>query len=309
MRFGLFTGTTGIAWPQLQSLWQHIEATGWDAACVTDHFMPNTRDPVDDTLECWTALSGLALSTQRMRIGTLVVGNTYRHPAVVAKMAATVDIMSGGRLICGIGAAWQRNEHTAYGIPFATVGERLSRLEEACQVLLGLWTQPRTTLSGKYYQLTAAPLFPKPLQQPHPELLIGGGGEQRTLRIAAKYADHWNTWGGPETLRHKGEVLDKHCAAVGRDPVQITRSANMPMAITEDPAASERLARGLVQRFGFTEARARDTVLAGSITQIQEKLGRLQATGVEQLFIPTFLPPWNLDQLDRFMTEVAPAFR
>src|SRR5262245_36224710 len=145
MRFGLFTGTTGIAWPQLQSLWQHIEATGWDAACVTDHFMPNTRNPVDDTLECWTALSGLALSTQRLRIGTLVAGNTYRHPAVVAKMATTVDIMSGGRLICGIGAAWQRNEHAAYGIPFATVGERLSRLEEACQVLLGLWTQPKTT--------------------------------------------------------------------------------------------------------------------------------------------------------------------
>jgi len=140
MRFGLFTGTTGISWAQLQSLWQHLEATGWDAACVTDHFMPNTRHPVDDTLECWTALSALALSTQRLRIGTLVVGNTYRHPAVVAKMAATVDIISGGRLICGLGAAWQRNEHTAYGIPFYTVGERLNRLEEACQVLLGLWT-------------------------------------------------------------------------------------------------------------------------------------------------------------------------
>jgi len=138
MQFGLFTGTTGISWSQLQSLWQHLEATGWDAACVTDHFMPNTRNPVDDTLECWTTLSGLALSTQRLRIGTLVVGNTYRHPAVVAKMAATVDIMSGGRLICGIGAAWQRNEHTAYGIPYYTVGERLNRLEEACQVLLGL---------------------------------------------------------------------------------------------------------------------------------------------------------------------------
>ena len=132
----------GISWSQLQSLWQHLEATGWDAACVTDHFMPNTRNPVDDTLECWTALSGLALSTQRLRIGTLVVGNTYRHPAVVAKMAATVDIMSGGRLICGIGAAWQRNEHTAYGIPYYTVGERLNRLEEACQVLLGSGPNP-----------------------------------------------------------------------------------------------------------------------------------------------------------------------
>src|SRR2546428_11459265 len=103
MRFGLSTGTTGLSWSQLQPLWQHLEATDWDAACVSDHFMPNTRNPVADTLECWTALSGLALSPQRLRIGTLVAGNTYRHPAVVAKMAATVDIMSGGRLICGIG--------------------------------------------------------------------------------------------------------------------------------------------------------------------------------------------------------------
>src|SRR5437588_144142 len=227
MRFGLFTGTTGIAWPQLQSLWQHIEATGWGAACVTDHFMPNTRDPVDDTLECWTALSGLRL-----------------------------------------------------------------------------WTQPKTTLSGKYYQLPAAPLFPKPLQQPHPELLIGGGGEQRTLRIAAKYADHWNTWGGPETLRHKGEVLDKHCATVGRDPAQIMHSANMPMAITENPEDGARLVRGLMQRFGLSEERSRDTVLAGSVAQIQDKLGRLQASGGDQLYIPTFLPPWNPEQLDRFITEV-----
>src|SRR5499425_570615 len=283
MRFGIFTSLTNSTWDDVLKLWRHSEATGWDAACVTDHFMPNTKDRTGSVLECWTTLAALAPVVPRIRIGTIVVGNTYRHPAVVAKMAATVDVMSGGRLICGIGAAWQRNEHTAYGIPFATVGERLSRLEEACQVLLGLWTQPKTTFSGKYYQLTEAPLFPKPLQQPHPELLIGGGGEQRTLRIAAKYADHWNVWGGPETLRHKGEVLDKHCAAVGRDPAQITRSANMPMAISEDPVEPERLARGLVQRFGFTEERARDTVLVGSVAQIREKLGRLQATGVEEL--------------------------
>ncbi len=309
MRFGLFTSTTGISWSQLQSLWQHIEATGWDAAFVTDHFMPNTRDPLDDTLECWTALSGLALSTQRMRIGTLVVGNTYRHPAIVAKMAATVDIMSGGRLICGIGGAWQRNEHTAYGIPFYTVGERLNRLEEACQVLLGLWEHPKTTFQGKYYQLTEAPLFPKPIQQPHPELLIGGGGEQKTLRIVAKYADHWNVWGGPETLRHKGAVLERHCAAVGRDATQIMRSANMPMAITENADERERLVRGLMQRFGRSEEEARDTVLTGSVAQMQDTLGRLQAVGVQQLYIPTFLPAWNLAQLDRFITEVAPAVR
>jgi alkanesulfonate monooxygenase SsuD/methylene tetrahydromethanopterin reductase-like flavin-dependent oxidoreductase (luciferase family) len=164
-------------------------------------------------------------------------------------------------------------------------------------------------LHGKYYQLTDATLFPKPIQQQHPELLIGGGGEQRTLRIVARYADHWNVWGGPETLRHKGTVLEQHCAAVGRDPAQITRSANMPMAMTEKPEEQERLVRGLMQRFGRREEEARDTVLVGSVAQMQDKLGRLRAAGVEQLFIPTFLPPWNLEHYDRFMTEVASALR
>jgi F420-dependent oxidoreductase-like protein len=309
VQFGLFTGLTDISWPQLQTLWQHAEATGWDTAYVTDHFMPNVPDPVADTLECWTALSGLALLTKRMRIGTLVVGNTYRNPAVVAKMATTVDILSGGRLVCGVGAAWQRNEHLAYGIPFYTVGERLNRLEETCQVLLALWEQPKATFHGQYYQLQDAPLYPKPLQQPHPEFLIGGGGEKRTLRIVARYADHWNTWGGPDTLRHKGKVLEQHCAAVGRDPAQLTRSANMPCLITDNPEDGERVVRGLMRRFGRSEAEARDGVLAGSVAQIQDKIGRLQEAGVDQLLLPTFLPPWNLDHLDRFITEVAPPFR
>lgn len=309
MQFGLFTGLTGITWPQLQSLWQHAEATGWDTAFVTDHFMPNTPNPVAETLECWMALSGLAMTTERMRIGTLVSGNTYRHPAVLAKMAATVDIMSNGRLICGLGAAWQRNEHQAYGIPFYTVGERLSRLEEACQVLLALWTQPMATFQGKYYQLHDAPLYPKSVQPSHPELLIGGGGEKRTLRIVARYADHWNVWGGPKILQHKGAILDQHCEAVGRQPGAIRRSANMPCLITDNPQEGERLVRGLMQRFGRSEAEARDTVLTGSVAQIQDTISRLQATGVELLLLPTFLPPWNLEHLDRFITEVAPAFR
>ena len=309
MQFGLFTGLTGMSWSQLQQLWQHIEATGWDAAFVTDHFMPNVPDPVGDTLECWTALAGLAHTTSRMRIGTLVTGNTYRHPAVLAKMATTVDIMTGGRLICGLGAAWQKNEHVAYGIPFYTVGERLSRLEEACQVLLGLWTQPKTTVHGKYYQLTEAPLFPKPVQQPHPELLIGGGGERRTLRIAAQYADHWNVWGGPEILRRKGHILAEHCATLGRDPAHITHSANMPMLITDKAEDRERLIHSLMRLFGRSEPVARDTVLAGSVTYMQDTLGRLQEAGVDMMCVPTFLPPWHMEQLDRFITEVAPALR
>lgn len=309
MKFGLFTGLTGIGWPQLQALWQHAEATGWDAAFVTDHFMPNLPDPVGETLECWTTLSALALVTRRMRIGTLVSGNTYRHPAVLAKMAATVDIMSEGRLICGIGAAWQENEHSAYGIPFYTTAERLHRLDEACQVLLALWTQHKATFKGRYYQLNEAPLYPKPLQKPHPELLIGGGGEKLTLKIAAKYADHWNVWGGPEILGRKSRILEDHCVAVGRDPKRIARSANMPLLFTEKQEEIDRLVTALVKRFGVGEAEARDTVLAGSVREVQDKVGRLREAGVNQLFIPTFIPPWDLERLDRFMADVAPAFR
>ena len=309
MQFGLFTSLTGITWEQLRDLWNHVEATGWDSAFVTDHFMPNVPNPVGETLECWTALSGLALTTRRMRIGTLVTGNTYRHPAVLAKMATTVDIMSGGRLICGLGGAWQRNEHDVYGIPFYTVGERLNRLEEACHVLRSLWTEERSTFQGKYYQLADAPLFPKPIQQPYPELLIGGGGEKKTLRIAAQHADHWNVWGGPQVLAHKGRILDQHCAALGRDPKEIVRSANMPMLITESHDAKARVVDALRQRFGRSEEEAQDTVLAGSIAEMQEKVGRLQEAGVDQLFIPTFIPPWDRDQLDRVISDVASAFR
>ncbi|MBI4611337.1 MAG: LLM class F420-dependent oxidoreductase [Candidatus Rokubacteria bacterium] len=309
MKFGLFTGLTGISWPELVALWQHVEATGWDAAFVTDHFMPNLPDPVGDTLECWTSLSGLAMATRKMRIGTLVSGNTYRHPALLAKMATNVDIVSGGRFVCGIGAAWQENEHVRYGIPFHTVRERLARLDEACQVLLALWTQDRVTFRGKYYQLDGAPLFPKPVQKPHPELLVGGGGEHLTLKIVAAYADHWNVWGGPRTLARKGRVLEEHCTRLGRDPDTITRSANMALLLTDKREAIERLVAGFLKRFGWSEELVRDTVLAGSVAQVQETVGRLGEAGVGHLFIPTFLPAWSYEQLDRFITEVAPAFR
>lgn len=310
MRFGVFQGLTATTWEGVRELWRHVEDTGWDAACVTDHFMPNTPDKVGDAMECWTTLAALAAVTPRMRVGTIVAGNTYRHPAVLAKMAAQVDIISGGRLICGLGAAWQQNEHEAYGIPFYTVGERLGRLDEACRVLKALWTGPKTTFEGRYYRLADAPLSPKPVQQPHPELMIGGGGEKVTLRIVARHADHWNAWGGPETLARKGRILDGYCAAIGRDPKAITRSANMPLAITEDPAEIERLKTVFMRRMDRTAEAAADTLLAGPPSALREKLARMREAGVDQVWIPTmFLPKDARPLLDRFMREVAPALR
>jgi alkanesulfonate monooxygenase SsuD/methylene tetrahydromethanopterin reductase-like flavin-dependent oxidoreductase (luciferase family) len=226
-------------------------------------------------------------------------------------MAAQVDIISGGRLLLGLGAGWQQNEHEAYGIPFYTMRERLERLDEACQVIRSLWTQRRSSFKGHYYQLTDAPLEPKPVQTPHPELMIGGGGERVTLRIVARHADHWNVWGGPAVLARKGKILDEHCGAVGRDPKGLSRSANMALLITDRKDEVEQLAQTIATRMGRHAADARDTCLAGTPDQIREQLHRLEAGGVNTLFIPTLFRPLPALQrdLDRFIAEIAPAFR
>jgi F420-dependent oxidoreductase-like protein len=311
MRFGVFTSLGGQTWPGVLELWQHIETMGWDMACVADHFMPNTKEREGATLEAWSTLTALATLVPRIRVGTIVLGNTYRHPAVVAKMAAQVDIISGGRLLLGLGSGWQENEHEAYGIPFYTMRERLERLDEACDVMKSLWTQRRSTFKGRYYQLSEAPLEPKPVQTPHPELMIGGGGERITLRIVAKHADHWNVWGGPKVLAQKGKVLDEHCAAVGRDPKTITRSANMALWITDKKADVDRLVEIVGTRMGRHVADPRDTCLAGTPDQIRKQLHELRAAGVSVLFIPTVFRPLadvRRDH-DRFIQEIAPAFR
>src|SRR5881296_4098581 len=311
MRFGVFTSLIGQTWPGVLEFWQHLESTGWDTACVTDHFMPNTKEREGGMLESWSTLSALAALVPRLRVGTIVLGNTYRHPAVVAKMAAQVDIISGGRLLLGIGAAWQRNEHEAYGIPFYTMRERLERLDEACTVIRLLWTERRSNFNGRYYQLADAPLDPKPVQKPHPELMIGGGGERVTLRIAAKHADHWNVWGGPSVATRKGKILDEHCAAVGRDSKTIRRSVNMALLITDSKADIDRLAETIAARLGSHAADARDTCLAGTADQIREQLRRLQSAGATMVFVPTMFRP--LDELrrdmNRFIAEIATDFR
>jgi F420-dependent oxidoreductase-like protein len=311
MRFGLFTSMGFQTWPGVLELWRHAEATGWDLACVTDHFMPNTADREGPMLESWSTLSALAALVPRMRIGTIVLGNTYRHPAVVAKMAAQVDIISGGRLVLGLGAGWQENEHQAYGIPLPPMRERLERLDEACQVIRALWTGRRSDFQGRHYRLSDAPLDPKPVQRPHPELMIGGGGERVTLRIVARHADHWNVWGGPTTVGRKGAILDEHCAALGRNPRAITRSANMALCITDRADEVARLAETIAGRMGRHVEDARDTCLAGSPAQIREQLHALRAAGAGVVFVPTLFRP--LDQvrrdLDRFIGEIAPEFR
>jgi alkanesulfonate monooxygenase SsuD/methylene tetrahydromethanopterin reductase-like flavin-dependent oxidoreductase (luciferase family) len=219
---------------------------------------------------------------------------------VVAKMAAQVDIISGGRFVLGMGAGWQENEHHAYGIPFYTVGERLGRLEESCQIIRGLFRNDRTDFKGRYYELNDAPLAPKPVQRPLP-LLIGGGGEKRTLRIAARYADEWNTWGTPETIQHKTSILEKHCIAEGRDPREIKRSAQAVFFLDGDPARIE--AAKNARRF---------PVIAGNAGYIRKVVSEYRDLGLDELIVPT-LGLGRGDELkrsiDRFISEVAPSFR
>jgi F420-dependent oxidoreductase-like protein len=311
MRFGVFTSLTGQTWPAVLELWRHLESTGWDMACVSDHFMPNTKDREGPVLESWSTLSALAGLIPRMRVGTIVLGNTYRNPAVVAKMAAQVDIISGGRLVLGLGAAWQANEHKAYGIPFYTMAERLQRLDEACSVIRSLWTERRSNFNGKFYQLSDAPLDPKPTQKPYPELMIGGAGERVTLRIVAKHADHWNVWGGPTVLARKSAILEEHCAKAGRDSKTIQRSVNMALLITEKKDEIDRLAETIMTRMGMTAPDARDTCLAGTPDQIRNRLNELKAAGATTLFIPTLFPSFDVlrRDMDKFIAEIAPDFR
>jgi F420-dependent oxidoreductase-like protein len=293
-------------WPETLELVQHCEATGWDGAYFPDHFMPNTADgaPADGpTLECWAAMTALAVGTERLRLGTLVCGNTYRHPAVLANTAAAVDQISGGRLLLGLGAGWQQNEHRAYGIPLFATKERLDRFEEACQVVKGLLREQRFTFHGRYYDITDAPNDPKPVQERLP-LLVGGGGEKRTLRIAAEHADEWNVWGSPEILRHKIGVLEQHCQAIGRDPAEIKHSANALLFLSDD---EDWLAS---KRSGDTGRG--DAVIIGTPAEVTEIVGAFDEAGVDELIIPDFTMgslPRRIDTCDHFITEVAAHFR
>ncbi len=227
VRVGLKHSPQWTTVAELREVWRIADEAGFDHCWVFDHFATiggrGTGGPI---LEGWTLLGAMAEATRRTRIGVMVTGNTYRHPAVLAKMAATVDHLSGGRLEFGLGAAWAEVEHQMLDIPFPRVSERIGRLGEACQVVKLLWTEPRAGFDGRFYRLRDAIAEPKPVQKPHPPIWIGGSGERKTLRVVAEHADVWNTnAGGREEGARVIRVLEEHCAAVGRDPAEIRYSA------------------------------------------------------------------------------------
>ncbi|MEV6055139.1 LLM class F420-dependent oxidoreductase [Streptomyces sp. NPDC052107] len=246
MRFAFKTSPQGTSWEAMLDVWRvadeiDIFESGW----TSDHFQAmHGTSPATPRLEGWITLAALAQATRRLRLGTLVTGIHYRHPAILANMAATLDVISHGRLELGVGTGWNEEESRAYGIELGTPRQRSDRFEEACEVLTGLLGPGQTTtFKGAYYELSDARCNPKPVQRPHPPLCIGGSGEKRTLRTVARFAQHWNfDTGTPAQFRRAREVLFEHCGRIGRDPAAVRLSAQV--RLTGDPAEAAASAAG-----------------------------------------------------------------
>jgi F420-dependent oxidoreductase-like protein len=256
MRFGLQLGgygpsTHGNHWDTMRAVVQACEAAGLDSVWVADHFMfPDENNPAREVpiFDCMVMLGAIAAATSRVKVGQLVIGVPYRNPALLAKMCTTLDVISHGRSIVGLGAAWHEPEFRAYGWPFPPVKERMQMLEEAIQIVDRMMTMRPASFEGQHYQIKDAYNDPMPVQKPRPPIMIGGDGERVTLRLVAQYADFCNVFGDPATVRHKYEVLQGHCEAVGRPYEQVTRSNHISLLIARDDAAL-RLKRQQFPRF------------------------------------------------------------
>jgi F420-dependent oxidoreductase-like protein len=261
------------------------EQAGFDSVFVMDHFyqLPNIGPRTDPMLEGYTVLAGIAARTKVVRLGTLVTGVTYRNPAFLAKVVTTLDSVSSGRAILGIGAGWNEDEHRGYGYQFPPVGERLSRLEEALQICRAMFRGEEATFEGRYYRIEGALNFPKPVQPNGPPIMIGGGGEQRTLKLVAQYADMCNIFGDVATIRHKMEVLERHCEAVGRDPSTIVKTRLGSLIIRKTDAEAQRLFEQVLNRPGIDKERVRAMLMVGSPDRVAEEAQKLLDAGLDGL--------------------------
>jgi probable F420-dependent oxidoreductase len=265
---------------------------GWHGVWFADHYMPDTGDTTPargDVYEAWGVLPAVAAVTERVRIGTLVSPTSVHHPALLAKRAATIDRLSAGRMVLGLGAGWQLNEHHAYGIELEPPGQRVSRFDEAIQIVRSLLARESTTFHGACYDITDAPCDPKPVQ---PELpILVGTRSPRMLRITARHASEWNTWGTPEVAAERRKALDEACEKVGRDPATLWTSVNALVSLGDGPPPRPGLA-----------------FVSGSPQQLIDQLGRYAGLGFDEFI----LPDWNLapdparraDDLARIRSEV-----
>jgi F420-dependent oxidoreductase-like protein len=302
---------SSIAGPQAK--WQHAvdvavlaEELGYDSLWWYDHFH-NVPVPAHEAVfECWTTVAAISQRTSRIRLGQMVGCNGYRNPAFLAKITSTIDVISGGRLAWGIGAGWYEHEFKGYGYEFPPPKDRIGMLREAVEIVKAMWSEPDVSYSGTYYELEGAQCDPKPLQQPHPPILIGGGGEQLTLRVVARHADASNFGGKPHEWAHKAEVLKGHCASVGRDYDEIQKTWSPEVFIRETEAEVQ--AAGSRSFWGEPVESWTEGNLVGTPEQVAEKIQAYLDLGCTGFY------PWCSDYPDTttmrlFAEQVIPGFR
>jgi len=261
------------------------EGSGFDSVWVMDHVyqIANIGPRTDPMLEAYTLLGGIAARTRKVSLGTMVTGVTYRNPALLAKQVTTLDVISAGRAILGIGAAWNEDEHAGYGFGYPPVRERLDRLEEALQICRAMFAEQSPSFNGAYYRIDGALNVPRPLRPDGIPVLVGGGGERRLLALVAKYADACNLFGDLTTIRHKLEVLSRHCEEVGRDPATITKTRLGSLVIAETHEEAERRGREIVSARGIDSELYRSHVVAGDRDAVCEQVGAYLDAGLDGL--------------------------
>ncbi len=305
MRFDVQTVQERVSYPELLAIWRFLDReTRFGGIWLMDHLLPPSpgADVDASCFESWTLLAAAAQATERVRLGCLVSANTFRHPALLAKMAATVDHVSGGRLELGLGAGWHTGEHRAYGIPLPPMSERQDRLEEAAAMLRAVFdAEKRVRFHGAFYELDDAPFAPRFVQRPHPPLWIGGIGERRTLRTVARFADVANLMGPLSLVRQRLEVLRRHCDAVGRDYDAIRKTIHVPLFAHEDPAVVE----GAAALIAAHTLLPRETVLSelpiGCAERVCERLRAFAELGIGAILFPA-PAPWDADVF-RYLSE------
>jgi F420-dependent oxidoreductase-like protein len=311
LKYGIFFPQGGLteladikdpieAYETLTRIAQTADECNYHSIWLADHFHTVSGPSQEVTFECWTSTAALARDTKRVRIGQLVTGNSYRHPALLAKMASTVDVLSHGRLTFGIGAGWYEPEYRAYGYEYPSAPERLRQLREAIQVILALWTQDEATYAGNYYRVHGAINQPKGVQQPHIPLLIAGSGEQVTLKLVAQYGDACNVFGDPDTVARKFAVLKKHCESVGRDYNSIHRTVQVLCALGDTDEQAQASLPEWMNRLLLEETHS--YALIGSPETISRRITAYEAVGVQELVL-IFSDAPQLETIRRFARE------
>jgi F420-dependent oxidoreductase-like protein len=305
IKFGVTLPQFGASWAEARETALLADEIGFDSVWVADHFLGVSAD---DPLEAWTEMSAVAALTRRVELGFLVLCNNYRPPALVAKMASTLDQISGGRLILGYGAGWFVQEYEAYGYAFPDIRTRLEQLEEGLDIIKRMWTEDAPTFAGRHYRIEAARCLPRPTRTPHPPILLGGGGERVMLRLVARYADIWNNLGAyHRDLTRKLEVLRRHCARVGRRFEDIEISQQTIGAIGRSAAEAERATEAVHRDVGFLTG-APELCLTGTPDEVIARVRKNLDLGITS-FVVSFGRHAAAEALRLFAKEVIPAFR